>query len=179
MKMVALIVALVAAAGVAAIPTTAEVYFSPNGGCQDAVLSQLRSARRSVDVAIYSFAVNRIALVLDSAVERGVKVRLVMDRRQAASSHSVAALLAKKLPVRIGAGGGLMHDKFAIIDDSVCVTGSYNWSDAAELENDENLLVLVSPALAKAYEDRFDIIWTSAVPKSSLSAPPKVGHWRP
>jgi phosphatidylserine/phosphatidylglycerophosphate/cardiolipin synthase-like enzyme len=177
MKMVALIVALAAAAGVAAIPTTAEVYFSPNGGCRDAVLSQLRSARRSVDVAIYSFTVNRIALVLDSAVERGVKVRLVTDRRQAASEHSVVPFLARKLPVRIGTGGGLMHDKFAIIDDSVCVTGSYNWSDDAELENDENLLVLVSPALARAYEDRFDTIWTSAVPESSLSAPPRDEHW--
>lgn len=179
MKMVALIAALAAATCVAAIPTTAEVYFSPNGGCQDAVLSQLRAARRSIDAAVYSFTVNRIALVLDSAVERGVKVRVVMDRQQAASSHSVAALLAKKLPVRIGAGGGLMHDKFAVIDDSVCVTGSYNWSGAAEFKNDENLLVLVSPALAKAYEDRFETIWTYSVPESSLSAPPKVGLWRP
>jgi phosphatidylserine/phosphatidylglycerophosphate/cardiolipin synthase-like enzyme len=174
MKMVAVSVALVASACIAAaIPTTAEVYFSPNGGCQDAVLSQLRSARRSVDVAIYSFTANRVALVLDSAVERGVKVRVVMDRQQVASNNSVAALLAEKLPLRIGAGGGLMHDKFAIVDDSVCVTGSYNWSDAAELKNDENLLVLASPALAKAYKDRFEIIWTYSVPESSLLAPPE------
>lgn len=172
MKMVVLIAALAVATCVAAIPTTAEVYFSPNGGCQDAVLSQLRSARRSVDVAIYSFTVNRIALVLDSAARRGVKVRVVMDRQQAASSYSVAALLAKKMPVRIGAGGGLMHDKFAIIDDSVCVTGSYNWSDAAEFKNDENLLVLASTALAKAFKDRFEIVWTYSVPESSLAAPP-------
>jgi phosphatidylserine/phosphatidylglycerophosphate/cardiolipin synthase-like enzyme len=172
MKTVLLIAALAAATCVAAIPTTAEVYFSPNGGCQDAVLSQLRTARRSVDVAVYSFTVNRIALVLDSAARRGVKVRVVMDRQQAASSYSIAALLAKKLPVRIGAGGGYMHNKFAIIDDSVCVTGSYNWSDAAESKNDENLLVLVSPALAKAYKDRFEIIWTYSVPESSLSVPP-------
>ena len=110
MKMVALIAALAVASCVAAIPTTAEVYFSPNGGCQDVVLSQLRSARRSVDVAIYSFTVHRIALVLDSAVKRGVKVRVVTDRQQAVSGNSVAALLAKKLPMRIGAGGGLMHD---------------------------------------------------------------------
>jgi phosphatidylserine/phosphatidylglycerophosphate/cardiolipin synthase-like enzyme len=171
MKTVAMIVALAAAACVAAIPATAEVYFSPNGGCQDAILSQLRSARRSIDLAIYSFTVNRIALVLDSAAKRGVKVRVTMDRQQAASSKSVAALLAKKLPVRIGAGGGYMHNKFAIIDDSVCITGSYNWSDAAELKNDENLLVLVSPALAKAYEDRFETIWTHSVTESSLSVP--------
>ncbi len=56
-----------------------------------------------------------------------------------------------------------MHNKFAVIDDSICLTGSYNWSESAELRNDENLLVLASPELAQAFDARFETIWTSSL----------------
>jgi len=96
----------------------------------------------------------------------------VTDREQAASGPSVAADLAKKLPLRIGAGGGYMHNKFAIVDDSLCITGSYNWSESAEMKNDENLLVIASPELARAYKARFEILWTYSLPETCFVTPP-------
>jgi hypothetical protein len=169
-------VVVLASCCLASIQTTADVYFSPNGGCRDALLAQLRAAHHSIDAAIFSFTVDRIAAVLDSAAERGVEVRVVADKQQAGSSYSVVDALAKGIRVRIGAGSGLMHNKFAVIDDSICMTGSYNWSDGAEIRNDENLLVLVSPALAKAYGDQFETLWVHSVPESDLSARPDNGH---
>jgi len=96
----------------------------------------------------------------------------VTDREQAASGPSVAATLAKKLPLRIGAGGGYMHNKFAVVDDSLCITGSYNWSESAELKNDENLLVIACPELARAYKARFEILWTYSMPESCVVSQP-------
>jgi len=153
----------------AAVPAQAQVFFSPNGGCRDAVLRQIRAARKSVDIAIYSFTAGQIAAALDSAVDRGVQVRLVADKTQSAGTNSVIHSLVQALPVRIGAGSGIMHNKFAVIDDSVTVTGSYNWSDNAELRNDENLLVLSSPALADLYKARFEILWTYSLPESTMT----------
>jgi hypothetical protein len=72
------------------------------------------------------------------------------------------SLIADSIPVRIGAGKGLMHDKFAVIDDSITLTGSYNWTEAAETRNDENLLVLASRPLAELYETCFESLWTQA-----------------
>jgi len=172
-----LLLMVVLAVGYAAYPAQVDVYFSPNGGCQDAVAAQLRAARTSIDVAVYSFTANRLASILDSAATRGVRVRVVTDRQQAGSDYSVAARPGRKFPLRIGAGGGYMHNKLAIIDDSVCITGSYNWSEVAETRNDENLLVLVSPELAKAYEARFELIWTYSSPASLLS--PVTGEEQP
>jgi len=171
-SILAFLVAAVLAAGYAAYTAQIEVYFSPNGGCRDAIATQLRAARRSIDVAIYSFTVNSLASILDSAARRGVKGRVVTDREQAASGPSVAATLAKKLPLRIGAGGGYMHNKFAVVDDSLCITGSYNWSESAELKNDENLLVIACPELARAYKARFEILWTYSMPESCVVSQP-------
>jgi phosphatidylserine/phosphatidylglycerophosphate/cardiolipin synthase-like enzyme len=136
------------------------------------LLAQLRAAHHSIDAAIFSFTVDRIAAVLDSAAERGVEVRVVADKQQAGSSYSVVDALAKGIRVRIGTGSGYMHNKFAIVDDSVCITGSYNWSEAAETKNDENLLVLVSPELAKVFETQYEVLWARAKTALSVAAKP-------
>jgi phosphatidylserine/phosphatidylglycerophosphate/cardiolipin synthase-like enzyme len=150
------------------IESTVEVHFSPNGGCREAVMSQLRDARSTVDIAIYTFTSPEIAALLDSVHDRGVNVRIVMDRSQAAGQYSMfGSLLADGIPARIGAGRGLMHDKFAVIDDSITLTGSYNWTEAAETRNDENLLVISSGALAEAFEGQFEYLWSAAAPSQA------------
>jgi len=56
----------------------------------------------------------------------------------------------------------LMHHKFMVIDGKIVVTGSYNWSYGAEERNDENLVVISSPDIAKLYEAEFNRIWRQA-----------------
>jgi hypothetical protein len=115
-------------------------------------------------IAVDSAQTGGVTFFLDSVHDRGVKVRVIMDRSQAAGRYSMAGrLIADSIPVRIGAGKGLMHDKFAVIDDSITLTGSYNWTEAAETRNDENLLVLASRPLAEAFwQGSGDIINNSA-----------------
>ena len=52
-----------------------------------------------------------------------------------------------------------MHNKVIIIDDKVVITGSYNFSENAEL-NDENMLVIESPAIAAAYTKYFNRLFS-------------------
>lgn len=153
------------------------VYFSPNGGCADAVKQAIRGARKTVDVAIYTFTRADIARVIDSAAQRGVRVRLVMDRGQGESQYSEDRfLLSRKVPLRFGGGAGVMHDKFVVIDDSLVVTGSYNWSEAAEIRNDENLLVVASREIAGVYSGRFEFLWTYGFSDTSLLSKPGAAH---
>jgi phosphatidylserine/phosphatidylglycerophosphate/cardiolipin synthase-like enzyme len=53
-----------------------------------------------------------------------------------------------------------MHHKFMVVDGGIVVTGSYNWSHAAEERNDENLIVILNPDIATLYEAEFDRIWS-------------------
>jgi phosphatidylserine/phosphatidylglycerophosphate/cardiolipin synthase-like enzyme len=152
---------LVALAG-ASVTGRIDVCFSPNGGCRDAILCRIRSADSTLDAAIYTFTSPEIAAALDSAAVRGVRVRVVLDPGQAMSQYSVAQCSVYKFPRRFGGGSGIMHDKFAVIDHSLTITGSFNWTEAAEVRNDENLLLISSPQLADTFSERFKFLWTHA-----------------
>ena len=52
-----------------------------------------------------------------------------------------------------------MHNKFCIVDDQITLTGSYNWTARADLENDENLLVIESKEIARIYKEQFNKFW--------------------
>lgn len=141
-------------------------YFSPHGGCTSAVVSEVNHAKKYVDVAIYSFTSKPIAKALIRAFQRGVKVRVIIDEGTSRSRYCVGPKLASAgIPVRYkkGSGGGLMHNKVAVIDGKVLLTGSFNWTSSAERRNDENLLVIKGvPQVVKAYRERFEKLWELA-----------------
>jgi len=172
MKQMLLVMLVIHVAITVAFPADVYVAFSPNGGCQDTLLNRFRQAKSKIDIAIYSFTSKPIAAVLDSAVNRGVKVRLVVDASQAAAPYSITSTLNRKIALRYGGGPGLMHNKFVIIDDSITITGSYNWSEAAEIMNDENLIVIISPEVASLFAARFDFLWTYGTPRLPIYTSP-------
>jgi phosphatidylserine/phosphatidylglycerophosphate/cardiolipin synthase-like enzyme len=138
------------------------VYFSPNGGCQKAVISEFNKARKNIDVAMYYLTSREIAQGLVNAKERGIEVRLVLDKSQETQSYSKSRYLIKRgFEVKYYTGPGLMHNKFAIIDDKVLITGSFNWTPTADRENEENLLIMTDKELIKKYAKRFKYLWKS------------------
>ena len=121
-----------------------KAYFSPRGGCTKAVVEQINRAKKSIDVAIYSFTSRKIAKALIKAHERGVKVRVIIDYGNGKSRYCVGPLLEKEgIEVRYkkGSGGGLMHHKYAIYDHKVLSTGSFNWTGNALKRNDQNMVI--------------------------------------
>ena len=142
-----------------------KAYFSPRGGCTAAIVRNVDRAKSFVDVAIYSFTSRKIADALIRAYKRGVRVRVVADEGAARGRRCVLPLLEKfGIPVRYkrGSGGGLMHNKYAVIDGKVVITGSFNWTRSAEYRNDENLVVIKNTDLAKVYERNFEKLWKLA-----------------
>ena len=90
----------------------------------------------------------------------GCEVRVYLDESQKAGKHSkVRELLAGGAEVRFEDGPGLMHNKFCVIDGQVLITGSYNWTGAAEEKNDENVLVIFSGEAVKMFEEQFERMW--------------------
>jgi phosphatidylserine/phosphatidylglycerophosphate/cardiolipin synthase-like enzyme len=136
----------------AAVHPTLEPHFSPNGGCTAAVVRELGNATSRVRVLAYSFTSAPIADALEAARARGVDVSVVLDAGQATDPHSLGGRLsAAGIPVRYDHAHAIAHNKTMVIDQQIVITGSFNFTAAAELHNAENLLVIRDPAAAAAY----------------------------
>lgn len=128
------------------------VYFSPNGRCQDAIIKQIDSAKSSIYVAMYYFTSHDLAEVLVKAKKKGVTIKVVLDKGQEGYKYAEGEfLIDNNIPVSYAPSSGLMHHKFAVIDKSIIITGSFNWTPSAETRNNENLLIIQSPDIAKRY----------------------------
>jgi phosphatidylserine/phosphatidylglycerophosphate/cardiolipin synthase-like enzyme len=129
-----------------------EVYFSPSGGCTEAVVAEINAARSSILVQAYSFTSAPIARALTEAHGRGVDVEAVIDKSQRSEKYSELDFLANAgIPTRIDAQHAIAHNKIMVIDGQVVITGSFNFTKSAEENNAENLLILRDPKLAQIY----------------------------
>lgn len=141
-------------------------YFSPKGGCTSAIIREIKNASSSIDAAIFSFTSKKLAKALISAHNRGVKVRVIIDQGTAKSKRCVAPILRRAgISVRFkrGSGGGLMHNKFAVIDEKVVITGSFNWTVSAEKRNDENIVIIKGDReTSTRFRERFEHLWRLA-----------------
>jgi phospholipase D len=140
---------------------TYDVYFSPKGGCAEAVTYWIGKANQSVHVLMYIFSLESIADALISAHKRGVEVMVVLDKSQ--SYTQFAVLRAAGIEVRNDTNWeGILHDKIAIIDGTIVLTGSFNWTETAENNNNENLIVVNSVDVASLYETEFQKVWVQS-----------------
>jgi len=133
-----------------------EVYFSPHGGCTDAIVSALNGAKQTVLVQAYSFTSAPIAKALAEAHRRGVDVKLILDKTNRTRNYSSADFVVHEgIPTWIDTAHTIAHNKILILDSQTVITGSFNFTKAAELHNAENLLVIHDPALAKKYTENW------------------------
>ncbi|MBI4842547.1 MAG: phospholipase D family protein, partial [candidate division NC10 bacterium] len=143
----------------------AEVYFSPNGGIRQRLVRAIQTSQRTIDVAMYTFTAAELTEALYAAQARGVRVRVLVDRERAESGGSgIRRLRLNGVPVRsLGVPEqSLMHHKFAVFDERLVATGSYNWTNSAEHANYENLVVLEEPEVVARFQREFRRLWREA-----------------
>lgn len=135
----------------------AQVYFSPRGGCTEAIVAALRQAKKTVLVQAYSFTSAPIAGALRAAHDRGVEVRVLLDRSQRTEHYSSSTFLAHAgIPTWIDAAHAIAHNKVMVIDGATVVTGSFNFTKGAEERNAENLFVIKDAGLASLYAENWE-----------------------
>ncbi|HYL80213.1 MAG TPA: phospholipase D-like domain-containing protein [Candidatus Acidoferrum sp.] len=141
-----------------------EAYFSPRGGVRQRLLRAIEASQQTIDIAVYSFTASELAEALYAAKARGVHVRILVDREMAEEGVVIRAIRRKGLEVRsLGVPQqSLMHNKFAVFDDRLVATGSYNWTNSAEHANYENLVVLDDPEVIGRFQREFRRLWREA-----------------
>jgi phosphatidylserine/phosphatidylglycerophosphate/cardiolipin synthase-like enzyme len=129
------------------------VFFSPDGGCTDAIVNELKYAQRTIDIQAYSFTSAPIAQAIVDAQKRGVKIRMILDKSQRTAKYTSATFLFNHdVPVFIDAKHAIAHNKIILIDGTTILTGSFNFTKAAEQSNAENLLIITGqPKLYAEY----------------------------
>jgi phosphatidylserine/phosphatidylglycerophosphate/cardiolipin synthase-like enzyme len=136
---------------------TAQTY---TGGPDERLVDAIQQARLSVDVAAYSLNLWSIRDALIDTHQRGVVVRMVMESDNM-DAPEVQDLIAAGIPIVGDQRGGLMHDKFIVIDRSEVWTGSMNYTVSGAYKDNNNLVRLLSSQVAQDYTTHFEDMFSS------------------
>ncbi|MBN1622116.1 MAG: DUF1669 domain-containing protein [Endomicrobiales bacterium] len=140
-----------------------QVLFSPRGGVQKKILEHIEGSFQSIDVMCFRFTSRPLAKAIVKAHEKGVRVRIILDKsQQVDSKYSKYKYMKEKgVDIRLVSGidHGIMHNKAAIFDDRIVLTGSYNWTTSAEKYNCENAVFSDDPGLVFEFKKEFNDLW--------------------
>jgi phosphatidylserine/phosphatidylglycerophosphate/cardiolipin synthase-like enzyme len=130
------------------------------------LIALIDGAQTSIEIANYTFSVRTIEEALLRAKQRGVRVRLAMDKGQEGQDNVATRLKNAGVDVRFVSGGGspagLQHAKFMLVDKLTLATGSNNWSSTGTSINEENTIVIKSVAadpIIEGFTCHFNAIW--------------------
>ncbi len=136
--------------------TSVRVCFTPGEPCGRAIVVEMDGAKREILIQAYGFTSKDLAAAAMRAVKRGVRVRAILDKSNRSDRYSAATFLAHAgAEVSIDARHAIAHNKIMVIDGETVVTGSYNFTRAAEERNAENVLIVRSKRLAEAYAENW------------------------
>jgi phosphatidylserine/phosphatidylglycerophosphate/cardiolipin synthase-like enzyme len=142
-------------------PTVFEVHFFPNPSEEIHLINLISKTKTSLDIAMFTINNIKIASEIKNIFSRGIKLRILSDSECIKMpSSNVYSLADIGISVKIDDSVRYhMHHKFCVIDKSVVVTGSFNWTDQAVNHNQENLLFIENKELASKYSNEFEKLW--------------------
>lgn len=133
-----------------------EVYFSPRGGCEEHVIEKIEGAKSTLQIAMYSLNNSQILEAIIGAENRGIKIWILLDRTQAFTNpEETLDLVDRGITVKLHSKNRIQHNKFAVVDGSGVITGSFNWTNSGELSNEENCLFIDDPGVVSSFQDQF------------------------
>ena len=178
--------------------TKITVHFSPTSPTQPWYKSSngligktLDSATKSIDMALFVFSEQRLSNILKTRHQKDVSIRALIDSQFAYRYYSegldmMGVALSNDCKYELDnnpwqnplttvgvptlARGDLLHHKFGVIDEKTVITGSHNWSKAANHGNDETVLIVENPIIAAHYVREFARLYGDA----RLGVPPSV-----
>ena len=139
------------------------VLFAPEDQAMESLLPLVHRARESVYFMAFAFTYDELGEELLNRARRGVDVRGVFESRNTSSEHSeIHKLYCAGLDVREDGNPATMHHKVFIIDGSIVITGSFNFSNSANSKNDENMVMVNNADVAADYLREFERVWARA-----------------
>ncbi len=144
--------------------TPIDVYFSPDDGVQASFVDLVNNAQQSIYFMAFSFTANEIGEAVRARADEGVTVAGVMETEQVNSNIGTEfdPFNQARLDVLRDGNEGQMHHKVMIIDENIVILGSYNFTNSAEIKNDETLIVIYNEEIAAQFMDEFQRVYAQA-----------------
>jgi phospholipase D len=130
------------------------ICFTPSQNCTKKIINKIDAARKEILVQSYSFTSPEIAEALIRAKKRGIKVVCLFDKSQK-NNFLFPKLKEADIRVEIDNVPGIAHNKVMIIDEHTVLTGSFNFTKAAQFRNTENSVCIQSSVIALQYKQNF------------------------
>lgn len=135
-----------------------ENYFSPEDEVMAKLVTLVGSAKKSIHFIAFTYTHADLSSAMIARAKAGVQVAGVIENR-GASQGALVPLFCAKLPVKTDGNKYTMHHKVIIIDGEIVITGSYNFTKSADDSNDDNVLIIHSPAVAALYEQEYQKLY--------------------
>ncbi|MEP6895635.1 MAG: phospholipase D-like domain-containing protein [Chloroflexota bacterium] len=136
------------------------VFTSEDHALETTIIPLVSTATTSIRFLAFSFTDYPLAKAMIDRAQQGVDVAGVMDKTQSGGTGAeLKTLYCAGVPVRQDGNPQFMHNKIIIIDSRYVITGSLNFSTSAEESNDENVIIIDNPDIAKLYIEDFDRVW--------------------
>lgn len=130
-----------------------DVCFTPPSGCSEKIIEEINKSKTTIYVQAYGFTSRTIADSLIKAHLRGVKVQVILDRSNM-SKKGYSKLMDLKeagIDISLDIVPGIAHNKVMIIDEKKVITGSFNFTEAADKRNSENVIIIEDKETVKQY----------------------------
>jgi phosphatidylserine/phosphatidylglycerophosphate/cardiolipin synthase-like enzyme len=130
-----------------------KLCFTPPQNCTGLIVDTINHATKSIYVQAYSFTSAPIMHALSAAQSRGVEVKVLLDKSQKSRKSNSASIYLRShnIPVWIDDEPDIAHNKVMILDEATVITGSFNFTNAAQFRNAENVIVIKNDEIAKRY----------------------------
>ncbi|WGL60933.1 phospholipase D family protein [Pigmentibacter sp. JX0631] len=133
-----------------------EICFTPGENCTELITKNIAKAKKTLLIQAYSFTSAPIAKAIIDAKKRGVEVMIILDKSQFSQKYSSAKFLVnQEIQTWKDDKVAIAHNKVMIIDNFTIITGSFNFTKAAQQKNAENVLVIDDANLAKKYSENW------------------------
>lgn len=139
-----------------------DVVFSPDSDIQELLIDNISRSDSRIDLAVSNLISGDLIQALTDARARGVNIRMVVDYQNTRSRPSRVGLLKEegfKIKALKGGAGGRMNNNFAIFDDKLLITGTYDWTNKAPKYSHENVVILDDPDVIDSYRAEFERLY--------------------
>jgi phosphatidylserine/phosphatidylglycerophosphate/cardiolipin synthase-like enzyme len=141
-----------------------QIVFTPeDGALEEVIIPVVKSAARSIRFLAFSFTDYPLADAMSQRAAQGVDVAGVFERTGSETDAAeLRTLFCRNVPVRQDGNPGFLHDKLIVVDERIVITGSMNYSTNAEVNNDENVIIIDNAEIARLYMQEFERVWKIA-----------------
>ena len=145
-----------------------ENYFAPEKKLAPIIAAEIAGARRDIRFMAFSFTNDEIGEAMLERADAGISVRGVFETVGADTDYGYYPVLRdagiSNINVRLDGNSRIMHHKVIILDNQTVIFGSFNFTDSANRQNDENVIIVHDPTFAGYFLQEFDAVWSEATP---------------